>query len=74
MASESFTAWCSWGGKARARYWYMQDYVNLERARYSHWVMKQRHWLEEPYLHECLADLSVTLHAKRRTKRHKRIK
>jgi hypothetical protein len=46
------------GGQARGRYWYTQNFVNLERATIARWTMRQRPWPEEPYSHEYIADLS----------------
>jgi hypothetical protein len=60
-----------YGGIQRARYWATQDWANLQRATFTHHIMNRRHWPEEPYLHECLADLSNQLPAKR-TRRRKR--
>jgi hypothetical protein len=56
-----FSEWCQRGGQARAHYWESQDFANLARGRYAQWVMRRRHWTEEPYLHEFMADLSVEL-------------
>ena len=64
-----FKEWCQRGGQARAHYWESQDWANLKRATQAHWTMRRRHWPEEPYLHECLADLSATLPVKRRKRR-----
>jgi len=58
----SFEEWCRRGGQARARYWESQGWANLDRATFTHWIMRRRHWPEE-YLHECLADLSDTVPA-----------
>jgi hypothetical protein len=68
----SFMSDSQWGGIARANFWATQDWANLKRASYAHWVLKQRHWPEEPYLHECLADLPSLQPRRRRTKQRKR--
>jgi hypothetical protein len=65
----SFEEWCQRGGIARANFWESQDWANLERARFTRYTMRQRHWPEEPYLHECLADLSGELWRHRRKQR-----
>jgi hypothetical protein len=71
-----FQEWCesrsAWGGLARAAFWYTQNFANLDRATFTHWTMRQRHWPEEPYLHECLADLRDQLRAKRRKTRRRK--
>ena len=46
-----------WGGSARAHDCESQDWINLERARVTPWILQQRHWPEEPYLHEFMTDL-----------------
>jgi hypothetical protein len=66
-----FEEWCQRGGQARAIFWATQGWANLERATFARYTLRQRHWPEEPYLHECLADLSATLPVKRRRKRRK---
>jgi hypothetical protein len=58
-------AYAWYGGQARARFWATQDWANLKRATEAHWTLRQRHWTE-PYLQECLADLSATLPRRRR--------
>jgi hypothetical protein len=64
-----FKTWCNMRGEHRARFWRLEGFVNPERARYSHWVLKQRHW-PESHLTECLADLAPPVRS-RRTKRRK---
>jgi hypothetical protein len=51
----------AWAGKARANFWATQDWANLKRATEARYTLRRRHWPEEPYLHECMADLSATL-------------
>ena len=60
---------CIAGGELRAAFWRSQDWANLERARYAHWVLRRRHWPEEPYLHEFMADLSPDARAPRVARR-----
>ena len=64
----SFEEWCQRGGQARANFWRTEKWTNLERARYTHWVLRQRHWTEA-YLPEVLADLASSLPAQRRQRR-----
>jgi hypothetical protein len=72
MDAEFIRSRTSWGGQARAIFWETQDWANLERARYAR-ILRRRHWPEEPYLHEFMADLSAELSPPKRkkTKRHK---
>jgi hypothetical protein len=60
----------SWGGQARAHFWATQNWVNLERATFARYTLRQRHW-SESYLTEFMADLSAELPAPKRRKRRK---
>jgi hypothetical protein len=65
-----FEDWCRNRTWMRNAFWRTQDFANLERARYSHWVMKQRHW-PESHLVECLADLRSSPRRRRTRRRTK---
>jgi hypothetical protein len=69
----SFEEWCKMTGRHRARFWRSKDFANLKRARYAHWVLRQRHWPDGAYLQDCMADLSAELVPPKRprTKRRK---
>ena len=69
-----FDQWVKMRARHRVRFWRQLDFANLKRATFTHWIMQRRHWPEDPYLHECLADLREQLPAKRRTKQRKRTK
>jgi hypothetical protein len=68
----SFEQWAGDRGFMRAAFWATQGWANPERARYAHWVLKQRHWREEPYLHEFMVDLSADLLSPKRRKSKRR--
>ena len=55
-----FEEWAQLRGWMRAAFWRTQGWTNLERGRVSRYTMHQRHWPEEPFLHEFMADLRPT--------------
>ena len=65
---------CIAGGELRAAFWRSEDFANLKRARYVHWVMHRRHWPDGPYLKDCMADLSAELAPPAPLKRRQRRK